>query len=40
MKSISFSGFGLRFLFALLLVLLSYNPSSYSYAHWLVQYDF
>jgi hypothetical protein len=36
MKSISLSGFGLRFLFALLLVLFSYNPSGYSYAHWLV----
>jgi hypothetical protein len=28
------SGVALRFLFALLLVLLSYNPSGYSYFHW------
>lgn len=28
------SGIALRFLFALLLVLLSYNPSGYSYFHW------
>lgn len=28
------SGVVLRFLFALLLVLLSYNPSGYSYFHW------
>ena len=33
------SGVALRFLFALLLVLLSYNPSGYSYFHW-VQYSF
>lgn len=29
------SGVALRFFFALLLVLLSYNPSGYSYFHWL-----
>jgi hypothetical protein len=29
------SGVVLRFLFALLLVLLSYNPSGYSYFHWM-----
>jgi hypothetical protein len=29
------AGIALRFLFALLLVLLSYNPSGYSYFHWL-----
>ena len=29
------SGVALRFLFALLLVLLSYNPSGYSYFHWI-----
>lgn len=29
------SGIAIRFLFALLLVLLSYNPSGYSYFHWL-----
>jgi tetrahydromethanopterin S-methyltransferase subunit F len=28
------SGIALRFLFAVLLVLLSYNPSGYSYFHW------
>ena len=28
------TGVLLRFLFALLLVLLSYNPSGYSYVHW------
>lgn len=28
------SGIALRFLFSLLLVLLSYNPSGYSYFHW------
>ena len=28
------SGITVRFLFALLLVLLSYNPSGYSYFHW------
>lgn len=28
------SGIALRFLFALLLVLLSYNPSGYSFFHW------
>ena len=33
------SGVILRFLFALLLVLLSYNPSGYSYFHW-VHYSF
>ena len=31
------SGVALRFLFALLLVLLSYNPSGYSYFHWVYQ---
>ncbi|MES2626484.1 MAG: DUF6524 family protein, partial [Pseudomonadota bacterium] len=29
------TGIVLRFLFALLLVLLTYNPSGYSYFHWL-----
>ncbi len=29
--------FGLRFLFALVLVMCSYNPSGYSFAHWLMQ---
>ncbi len=31
------TGIALRFLFALLLVLLSYNPSGYSYFHWVYQ---
>lgn len=31
------TGIALRFLFALLLVLLTYNPSSYSYFHWIYQ---
>ena len=33
----SASGIGLRFLFALLLVLITYNPSGYSYFHWVHQ---
>lgn len=32
--NITVSGVFLRFLFALLLVLLSYNPSGYSFFHW------
>jgi Family of unknown function (DUF6524) len=32
--NITASGIAIRFLFALLLVLLSYNPSGYSYFHW------
>jgi Family of unknown function (DUF6524) len=32
--NLSASGIAIRFLFALLLVLLSYNPSGYSYFHW------
>lgn len=35
MKPITLQGFLFRFLFALLLVLLTYNPSGYSYSHWL-----
>lgn len=35
MKEITVQGFLLRFLFALLLVMLTYNPSGYSYVHWL-----
>lgn len=31
----SATGIGFRFLFALLLVLCTYNPSGYSYFHWL-----
>lgn len=36
MKGITASGIGIRFGFALLLVFASYNPSSYSYYHWLL----
>lgn len=35
MKSLTATGFLLRFIFALLLVLCTYNPSEYSYFHWL-----
>jgi len=35
MKPINLQGFLLRFAFALVLVFLSYNPSGYSYFHWL-----
>ena len=31
------SGIALRFLFAILLVFLTYNPSGYSYFHWVYQ---
>lgn len=34
MQPISLLGFLTRFLFALLLVMLTYNPSGYSYIHW------
>ncbi len=33
----SFSGFGLRFLFAVILVFASYNPEGYSYFDWVYQ---
>jgi len=36
MKSITASGIAIRFVFALFLVLASYNPSHYSYYHWLL----
>lgn len=36
MKEISMSGVGLRFVFAFLLVLFTYNPSGYSFVHWVV----
>ncbi len=36
MKPIGPSGIALRFLFALLLVFCSYNPSGYSWFHWLI----
>ena len=35
MRRFGWGGFGLRFLFAFALVLASYNPSGYSYYHWL-----
>lgn len=35
MKPISAAGVGIRFVFALLLVLATFNPSGYSYYHWL-----
>lgn len=35
MQSLTWAGFGLRTLFALLLVFASFNPSGYSYFHWL-----
>ena len=35
MKPLTIEGFVIRFLFALFLVLLTYNPSGYSYLHWL-----
>ena len=35
MKPITLQGFLLRFMFALLLVMLTYNPSGYSYSHWI-----
>lgn len=33
-KPITWSGIGLRFLFALILVFATYNPEEYSYYHW------
>ena len=37
MQNISAGGIGLRFLFALILVLATFNPSGYSYFHWLIE---
>ncbi|MFL0801367.1 MAG: DUF6524 family protein [Agarilytica sp.] len=34
MENLTWLGFSLRFLFACLLVFLSYNPTGYSYLHW------
>ncbi|QBY03046.1 hypothetical protein E2K93_01080 [Thalassotalea sp. HSM 43] len=34
MKEISPQGVGIRFIFALILVLLTYNPSGFSFVHW------
>lgn len=36
MNYFNFGSFALRFLFAFILVLLSYNPSGYSFSHWLM----
>ncbi|WP_018014928.1 DUF6524 family protein [Teredinibacter turnerae] len=36
-RSLTWRGFALRSLFALLLVALSYNPTGYSFSHWLLQ---
>ena len=36
-RGISWSGVGLRILFAVILVLLTYNPTPYSYYDWVVQ---
>lgn len=35
-STIDWSGIGLRFLFALVLVLTTYNPEGYSYWHWII----
>lgn len=37
MTQFNWAGFGLRFLFATLLVFLTFNPSGYSYFHWVKQ---
>lgn len=34
MQKFTWQRFGIRFLFALILVLSTYNPTGYSYAHW------
>ena len=34
METITFTGILLRFLFALVLVLITFNPTGFSYAHW------
>jgi len=36
-QAFSFKHFGLRFLFALVLVMGTYNPTGYSFIHWLVR---
>ena len=36
---LTWGGFGLRLLFAALLVSLTYNPEGYSYYHWLFQHE-
>jgi len=40
MTNINSTGVLLRFMFAVLLVLLTYNPSGYSYFHWVWGSDF
>ena len=37
MQQLSLAGYGIRLFFALTLVFLSYNPSGYSYYHWLIE---
>ena len=37
MTRFTWAGFGLRFLFAAVLVFLTFNPSGYSYFHWVRQ---
>lgn len=37
MQTLTSQGVAIRFVFALVLVLASYNPSGYSYVHWLAQ---
>ncbi|WNO09152.1 DUF6524 family protein [Teredinibacter sp. KSP-S5-2] len=37
MKQFDWQRFGIRFLFALVLVMATFNPSGYSYFHWLTQ---
>lgn len=38
-QQLTWGGFGLRFLFAIILVAVTYNPEGYSYYHWLVQHE-
>ncbi len=35
-NELTWQGFGLRWLFAVALVLVTYNPSGYSYVHWVI----
>ena len=39
-RRFTFTSFLLRFLFALVLVLLTYNPTDYCYSHWLLTSSF
>lgn len=39
-KQLTWSGFFLRFLFAMLVVFVSYNPEGYSYYHWGIKHFF